>query len=658
MAARFLNVRLGTCLLVTALLLAGGLFSVGAPVAHAPTAPRAFATHALSAAVPAAAVRSTPISIPVGEGPDAVAVDTANDTLFVANEYTNNVSEFSLSTNTFLGAVPVGSGPCPGCLALDAANGTVYVANSGSNNVSAVSLSYGGVSANIPVGSFPDAILFNPVNKNIYVANAGSGTLTVINTLTNNVTLTIPVGPDPVALAVDSANGNVLVAVSGSNNLTIVSAVTNLPLAVVNVGFNPDAVAYDPGNNEIYVANAGSDNVSVVGATNHTYDATVYVGSGPSALAVDQAKKEVFVANRFSGNVSVISTVFQAVVANLTVGSQPGTNGAMLYYAKTGAVFVANGGSSNISVLTATPPAVGGAIPVLGQPEAMAMNQSNGLVYVADFGAANVSVFSVTKVTFRAVGLPAGSNWSVAAGAPALVRSNVTYRGSGTLVFFESNGSFPYAIQPPAGFGVSHVVGPRRASQTLANLTTRAAVFRVVFGPLVLVTINETGLPAGANWSVAVSSAFPTGGAPTQSASTNGTSITFSVVKGPWKYTVLTRPSTYRPLHPSGLFRAGAHAVSITLAFRLVALQIVFRETGLPPGTPWTVNITGTVTRQLSGSSSQLSVFLPNGSYTFVVSNFSSFHPATGGTPHDQGSFVVVAPGLPLVERITYSSSP
>lgn len=661
MHIRWLRRATSTYLVVAALLLLFALPSVVVPAGPAsltvgPGASVAAVTPLSGSVLPLP--RATPVSVPVGEGPDALAVDSPNGTLFVANEYTNNVSMVSLSTNTFLGSVNVGSSPCPGCLALDVPNGTVYVANSGSNNVTAISASLFGVSATIPVGSFPDAILFNPANKNVYVANAGSGDVTVISSVTNNRTLTIPVGPDPVALGLDTSHHNVLVAVAGSNNLTILSGVTSVPLAVVTVGNNPDAVAYDPAHNEIYVANGGSANVSVVGATNHTLLASIPVGSGPSALVVNPAKNEVFVANRFSGNVSVISTTLLTVVGNLTVGSQPGTDNAMAYYPKTGAIFVANSGSSNVSILTAYPAAVAGAVPVLNIPEAIALNATNGMVYVANFGSANVSVFSVARVTFRASGLPAGSLWSVSAGSPPVARSNTTYRASGSMTYFEPNGTLSFTVTPPAGYGVARVTGPKGTTQNSSNLSGSSVTIRVLFGPLESLSITEAGLPNGSVWSVTVAPGYPTGGAPAQNGSTNGTSITFTVVKGPWKYAVLTRPSSYRPAHAHGAVRVGTVPATATIRFLLVFQKVVFVESGLPLGTSWGVNVSGPVNVTLSGTGSALSVNLPNGTYTFVVWNYTALHPATGGPVHDAGSFTVVAPGLPLTERVTYSSTP
>ncbi len=660
MHTRFFPLAASPSLVVVILLLVGAVAGSGPSVGHrANTPPAAPSPVAFTPTVsPLPVVRAGPVSVPVGEGPDAIAVDSANGTLFVANQYTNNVTLVSLATNTFLGSVPVGSGPCPGCLALDVPNGTVYVANSGSSNVTAISAALGGVSANIPVGSFPDAILFNPTNKNVYVANAGSGDVTVISSVTNNRSLTIPVGPDPVALGLDTSHHNVLVAVAGSNNLTIISGVSNLPLATVTVGNNPDAVAYDPANNQIYVANGGSDNVSVVGAINHTLLASIPVGSGPSALIVNPAKNEVFVANRFSNNVSVISTTLDTVVANLSVGAQPGTYGAMAYYPKTGALFVADAGSGNVSILAAFPPAVAGAVPVLNIPEAIALNQTSGTVYVANFGSANVSVFSVARVTFRASGLPAGSTWSVSAGSPTVDRSNTTYHAGGSIVYYEPNGTLAFSVAPPAGYGLARATGPKGTTQTSANLSGASVTIRLLFGPLETLWVNETGLPPGSVWAVTVSPGYASGGSPAQNGSSFGTSVAFTVVKGPWKYFVNERPSSYRPSNPHGAVRVGNLGGKATVRFLLVSQKVVFSESGLPAGTTWGVNITGPINVSLNGSGSSLSVNLVNGTYTFVVWNFSSLHPATGGTPHDQGSFTIVAPGLPLSERITYSTSP
>ena len=78
---------------------------------------------------------------------------------------------------------------------------------------------------------------------------------------------------------------------------------------------------------------------------------------------------------------------------------------------------------------------------------------------------------------------------------------------------------------------------------------------------------------------------------------------------------------------------------------------VTFRETGLPVGTAWSVNLTGPVFVAGSSSSTEVSFEELNGSYEFTVDNFTKFQPAPAG-----GSFVV--DGSAVVERIGFVAAP
>ena len=73
--------------------------------------------------------------IPVGIYPDAMAVDTATNTIMVANDISNTITVINGVTNTAVTS-PAGNGPA--AIAVNPATNQFYVANSGGNTVSVI----------------------------------------------------------------------------------------------------------------------------------------------------------------------------------------------------------------------------------------------------------------------------------------------------------------------------------------------------------------------------------------------------------------------------------------------------------------------------------------------------------------------------------------
>jgi len=600
-----------------------------------------------------------PTAILTGAVPDAILVDPANDSAFVASQLGGNVTVIALDTHHVLYTIPVGSEPAPQAIALDPTNWTVYVANAGSGNVSVISIAEDFVIASIPVGASPDCIAVNPGNHDVYVANGGSGTVTIISpaTTTPHVIATVPVGPDPDAIAVDTVTHNVFVADSGTGNVSVISAVTNTVIHSTIVGAAPGpfgAMIFDPVNQNVYVANLGSNNVSVIGGNNYTAYAQIPVGTGPSALAFDSAAKKLFVANHYSNNVSVISTKNNTLIGTVGVGSQPSTDGAIAFNSVLGAVYVPNGGSNSVSVISAASDSVAATVPVGALPDAVGADSTNGEVYVANQGSSNVSEFAISGVTFHASGLPAATAWSITSGVPPVVRTNTTTaHKKGAISFDATSLSLAYSITPPAGYAVAKVTGPRSPSQTVVTLASKPSTFTVVFGPLEPLTITETGLPSGTFWGLTLTSALHFGGPASQTATSSTSAIEFMAVKGAYHYALSAGPATYRISPAHGTVSVGTHPAAKSIKFKPVTETVVFEVVGLTHGTTWQVNVTGPMNVTIGTIGGQIRVPLINGTYHYTVSNLTSLHPHPAS-----GTFVVLAPHPPLVVIITYSSIP
>jgi hypothetical protein len=176
-------------------------------------------------------------------------------------------------------------------------------------------------------------------------------------------------------------------------------------------------------------------------------------------------------------------------------------------------------------------------------------------------------------VTFKALGLPSGSTWSVSAGSPAVTQTNTTVGHVGKIVFDVSNGTLTYTITPPAGFGVAKIVGPGIPSQTSDNISW-ATVLTVKFSAFQHLSFVEKGLAAGSVWAVKIWSSLPHGGPAAQSGSNTTTAsggvISFTVVHGSWKFNVTEVPTNYT-VHPHhGSVGVAGHAVMKLLRFHLM----------------------------------------------------------------------------------------
>jgi len=303
----------------------------------------------------------------VGSGPQAVAVNQATHTIYVANSNDNTVSVISAAAcnpahtsgcNRTWPTVAVGSAPFFG-VAVDQATDTVYVTNLGGNTVSVingatcnalVTTGCGQTPATITAGNGPAGLAINHVTHTLYVANQGFGsgdTVSVINTATCNATDTSGCGQAP---------------------------------ATITVGSGPLPVSVNQATDTIYVGNNSDSTVSVInGATCNASvtsgcgqaPTTVAVADSPYGLAVDQHTNTVYVAN--TGN-----EFFATGYANLT-----------------SSVSVINGATCNGQVTSGcgqTPFAV----PVGGFDWDVAVNPATGQVYVTSIVDSDIAVISGT----------------------------------------------------------------------------------------------------------------------------------------------------------------------------------------------------------------------------------------------------------------------
>jgi DNA-binding beta-propeller fold protein YncE len=202
----------------------------------------------------------TPATVPVGSGPDSVAVDQVTDTVYVANS--NN----------------------------GASHGSVSVINGATCNAT-VTTGCGRPPATVPVGSGPDGVAVDQATDTVYVANFGDENF----------------GSDTV-----DAHGTVSVINGATCNASVRSGCRQSPATMVTGGA-PLGVAVNQAAGTVYVSSIIDSDVDVFdgatcNATHHSgcgqTPAIVPTGGWPGDLAVDQATGTAYASDNVDGQVS------------------------------------------------------------------------------------------------------------------------------------------------------------------------------------------------------------------------------------------------------------------------------------------------------------------------------------------------------------------
>ncbi len=251
--------------------------------------------------------------------PTAVLVNPATHTVYVSETAANDVSVLNETSHALLATIPVGQAPFG--LALDTSTSIIYVVNAMSNSVSVINATTDKVKATISLGSiyFPEFVAVDPTTHMAYVTSIYS-TLSIVNGTSDTLVKTVVVGGGT-GIAVDSSTHDLYVAGSYTDSLYVLrgsdgSVITTIP------GFNdPIGVVFDPATHTVFVANYAGDSVSVVNSTTNTVTRTIPLPSSPAFLTFDSNTGLLYTSNGIAGTVSVVNVTEGAAVDTLQVGT-------------------------------------------------------------------------------------------------------------------------------------------------------------------------------------------------------------------------------------------------------------------------------------------------------------------------------------------------
>lgn len=290
----------------------------------------------------------------------------------------------------------VAVGHIPYTAAVNTATDTVYVANTVSRSVSVIDGATNTVTGTIGLSYRPMGVAVNPVTDTVYVTGGAAttgdiGVITVINGHTATITATIdePLGTDAFGVAVDSSTNTVYVANITGDSVAVIDGATNTITATVSTPTHPVGLAVDDATDQVFASSDGNGvqpdpAIYGINAATDVLDwTTVLPGAapGPSSVTVDPATGSVYVAGN---SVYVLDAASGAVADTIT---STGVVGAVAFDSQTASVWASTAsgypayplGSTSIistaaNTVTATLPRGGG--------DGMAISPSDGAGYI------------------------------------------------------------------------------------------------------------------------------------------------------------------------------------------------------------------------------------------------------------------------------------
>ena len=152
------------------------------------------------------------------------------------------------------------------------------------------------------------------------------------------------------------------------------------------------------------------------------------------------------------------------------------------------------------------------------------------------------------------------------------------------------------------------------------------------------VTFKESGLPSGAEWYINTSIGNRSGSIASDS------DCTFQLDNGTYSYSAATNNQSFEA--PAGTVRVDGNNVAVDVSF-VEVYPVSFSENGLPVNTSWYLKITGGKTYGPI-LSSNYSVYLENGTYSFTVS------PPTGYVSSPYASTFKVNGAPVIIQEISF----
>ncbi len=321
---------------------------------------------------------------------------------------TSSGASGGLGVGAVVATIPVGNGP--DSLSYDSADDFIFVANRGDSNrgdsLSVIDGTILKVKSTTPLPAIPVDMVYDNNSGELYVVGA-QGTVSIIDGSSardiGNFTMPVTIQQDQNDLqgvTYDFRNRDLYITDSVTTNITVVDTTSNRLIGNISTNYSPYEIRYDYANRQLYALDEfNGGGIIVLNSTTNTLSSYISQPSfaGPVDVTFDDAQDEVFVVNELLGDVWVLNGTTNQLIRSIPIYGYPAaaaydTWNNRLYVATDMSPFV--GGVGNVTVVNVTSGETIGRIPVGVDPTCIALDGKTGLLYISDLGSNEVSVIS------------------------------------------------------------------------------------------------------------------------------------------------------------------------------------------------------------------------------------------------------------------------
>ena len=237
----------------------------------------------------------------VGSVPTDIGLNAAGDLGFVANQYDDNIQEFSTSVGQSLRLIPVTGDPFS--VVSDASGSTIYVTTN-TNFLYKINVATSAVQAQLNTdGNAAQSLTFSPVSGLLYVSTRDGGTVLEVNPPTLTVVRRFSPGNRTQEVAVTKDGRELWIANEGGF-VTVVTLATGASTNLL-VGGQLWGLAISPDQQQVWVGSLNEGVVKVINRSAKTLGAPIAVGGRPRRIRFSPFGARAVVANE-AGYISVI----------------------------------------------------------------------------------------------------------------------------------------------------------------------------------------------------------------------------------------------------------------------------------------------------------------------------------------------------------------
>ena len=228
--------------------------------------------------------------LPSGQDPESFDLSPDEQTLYVSNEETAEMSVLDVASGTLKTRVTIGEEPEGVTVRPDGRE--VWVTCEGDNHVYAVDTSTLKVVARIPTGARPRMIVFTRDGRTAFVTNENSASVAVVDVATHKPESKAgvvfpkiegaPTAPRPMGVALSPTGTEVLVSLGRAAAIATI-AVDGRKVAgtISGVGGRPWGIDVSGDGTKAYTANGPSGDVSIVDLTAKKVERKIQTGGSP-----------------------------------------------------------------------------------------------------------------------------------------------------------------------------------------------------------------------------------------------------------------------------------------------------------------------------------------------------------------------------------------